>query len=135
VHPIKAISFRFIKMLVILISMADEMTLLVLKALADPTRMHIVEFLAGSVCGRVNILDEEGGVEGPTAGEVCCHITGADKINSTISHHLHELEAAGIVRLDKRGKTTVCTLIPSSLVGLSESLTKLASGDNQSGCC
>ena len=122
-------------MLDIIISMAVEMTIQVLKALADPTRLHIVEFLSRSICGRVNILDEEGGVEGPTAGEVCCHITGADKINSTISHHLHELESAGIVRLDKRGKTTVCTLIPSSLVGLSENLSKLASGENQTGCC
>ena len=118
-----------------IISMADEITLQALKALADPTRMHIVEFLSRSICGRVNLLDEEGGVEGPTAGEVCCHITGADKINSTISHHLHELEAAGIIRLDRRGKSTVCTLIPSSLVCLSESLTKLASGENQTGCC
>ena len=115
--------------------MANEMTVAVFKALADPTRLHIVEFLSRSICGRVNLLDDQGGVEGPTAGEVCCHITGAEKINSTISHHLHELEAAGIIRLDKRGKTTVCTLIPASLVGLSEQLTSLAKGENQAGCC
>lgn len=120
---------------VIIISMTNEMSLSVLKALADPTRLHIVEFLSRSICGRVNLIDESGGVEGPTAGEVCCHITGADKINSTISHHLHELESAGIIRLDKRGKTTVCTLIPSALIGLSDHLTSLASGENQTGCC
>ena len=122
-------------MTVIIISMANEMSLSVLKALADPTRLHIVEFLSGCACGRVNLLDDLGGVEGPTAGEVCCHITGADKINSTISHHLHELEAAGIIRLDKRGKTTVCTLIPDSLVGLSSLLTSLANGETKVDCC
>ena len=123
------------EMFAIIISMVNEMTIQVLKALSDPTRMHIVEFLSRSICGRVNLLDDEGGVEGPTAGEVCCHITGADKINSTISHHLHELEGAGIIKLDRRGKSTVCTLIPASLIGLSEQITKLASGDPQNGCC
>lgn len=119
----------------IVISMIDEMTLTVLKALADPTRLHIVEFLSRSVCGRVNLLDDAGAVEGPTAGEVCCHITGAEKITSTVSHHLHELEAAGVIRLEKRGKTTICTLAPASLISISEHLTKLASGENQTGCC
>lgn len=115
--------------------MADETISHVLKALADPTRLHIVEFLAKCACGQVSLLDESGAVEGPTAGEVCCHITGADKITSTVSHHLHELESAGVIKLEKRGKTTVCTLIPSSLAKLSEHFTDLASGNVQSGCC
>ncbi len=117
------------------ISMADETTFLILKALADPTRLHIVEFLAKCACGQINLLDESGAVEGPTAGEVCCHITGADKITSTVSHHLHELENAGLVKLEKRGKTTVCTLVPSALNDMALYLTKLASGENQTGCC
>ncbi len=110
------------------------MNLRVLKALADPTRFHIVEFLSHCLRGKASIR-EDGGVEGPTAGEVCCHITGADKISSTVSHHLHELESAGIVRLERKGKTTLCTLISSSLLGLSDHLINLASGDNQTGCC
>lgn len=115
--------------------MAGETISPLLRALADPTRMHIVEFLAKCACGRANLLDEDGAVEGPTAGEVCCHITGADKITSTVSHHLHELESAGLIKLEKRGKTTVCTLIPSALTKLSEHFTDLASGNSQGGCC
>jgi ArsR family transcriptional regulator len=122
-------------MLGIFISMAGETTFLIFKALADPTRLHIVEFLAKCAWGQINLLDESGAVEGPTAGEVCCHITGADKITSTVSHHLHELENAGLVKLEKRGKTTVCTLVPSALNDVSHYLTKLASGENQTGCC
>lgn len=110
-----------------------EMNVRGLKALGDPTRLHIVEFLSGCCCGRA-ALQDDGGVEGPTAGEVCCHITGAEKITSTISHHLHELEDAGIVRLSKRGKATVCTLEPSRLIELSNHLLRLAESKGP-GCC
>src|SRR5260370_1003474 len=62
------------------------------KALGDPTRLRIFEFLRG--CCRPVALDETGGVSpvnGPTVGEVCCRITGADRATSTISFHLKEL--------------------------------------------
>jgi DNA-binding transcriptional ArsR family regulator len=98
-----------------------------LKALADPTRLKIVEFLSHCCCLSAAIR-EDGAVEGPTAGEVCCHVTGAEKITSTISHHLHELESAGIVKLEKRGKATVCTLRPEALRALSGYLNALADG-------
>lgn len=114
--------------------MISEMNVRSLKALGDPTRLHIVELLSRSCCGRAAVR-ESGEVEGPTAGEVCCHITGADKITSTVSHHLHELEAAGLIRMERRGKTSMCTLRPEALLGLSEYLSSLASGDNQNGCC
>lgn len=98
-----------------------------LKALADPTRLHIVEFLSGCCCGRATVRDD-GGVEGPTAGEVCCHITGAEKITSTVSHHLHELEEAGLLKLERRGKTTLCILVPSALIDLAKYLSGIATG-------
>jgi ArsR family transcriptional regulator len=104
------------------------------KALSDPTRLHIVEFLSRCCCGRAAVRDD-GGVEGPTAGEVCCHITGADKITSTVSHHLHELEQAGLVSLERRGKTTVCTLIPAAFEDLAKHLAELAQGEGEGGCC
>lgn len=113
--------------------MNDEMNPRALRALGDPTRLHIVEFLSSCCCGRAAVRDD-GAVEGPTAGEVCCHITGAEKITSTISHHLHELEDAGLVKLEKRGKATLCTLRPERLIALSEYLAGLAAGDGQ-GCC
>ena len=108
-----------------IISMDAEMRARVFKALSDPTRIRIVEFLSSSCCGRA-ALRPDGGVENPTAGEVCCYITGANKITSTISHHLHELESVGLIRLEKRGKATLCTISPSRLTDLAEYLTQLA---------
>jgi len=121
-------------MCVTIISMNGETMVVALKALSDPTRLHIVEFLSRCCCGRAAVRDD-GGVEGPTAGEVCCHITGAEKITSTVSHHLHELEEAGLVKLERRGKTTVCTLVPATLEDLSGRLAELAKGEGQGGCC
>ena len=96
------------------------------KALGDPTRLHIVEFLAKMCCHRAAV-DDQGGVEGPTAGEICCHITGAEKITSTVSQHLHELEAAELVRIERNGKRMVCTLRTEQLETLADYLRGLAS--------
>lgn len=115
--------------------MTGETTQKTLKALADPTRLRIVVFLSKMCCGTAAV-DEEGGVyDGPTAGEVCCHITGAEKITSTVSFHLHELEAAGIIRIERRGKKMVCTLKPESLNALSDELRRIANGERNDGCC
>jgi ArsR family transcriptional regulator len=120
-------------MYAIIISMMNEMTLRALKALADPTRLQIVAFLSTMCCGRAAV-NEDGGVEGPTAGEICCHITGAQRITSTVSHHLHELEAAGLVQIERRGKTMVCTLRPEGLETLSDFIRSLANADGRAGC-
>ena len=114
--------------------MVNETTQRAFKALADPTRLHIVEFLASMCCGRAAV-NEDGGVEGATAGEVCCHITGAEKITSTVSHHLHELEAIGLVQIERRGKSMVCTLRHENLLSLSDYLRSLALSENRKGCC
>ena len=114
--------------------MERETTLRALRALGDPTRLHIVEFLSACCCGTAAVR-EDGGVEGPTAGEVCCHITGAERITSTVSHHLHELEAAGLVSLTRSGKTTVCTLCPEARAALAAALIALATGSAEGGCC
>jgi ArsR family transcriptional regulator len=106
----------------------------VFKALSDPTRLHILEFLACCCCGRAAI-QEDGGVEGRTAGEVCCHITGIDRVTSTVSHHLHELANADLIRIERRGKTAVCTLVPETMLALAAHLTGLASGEDQGACC
>lgn len=115
--------------------MADEITLRALKALSDPTRFRIVEFLSGMCCGTAAV-DEEGGVyEGPTASEVCCHITGADRITSTVSHHLHELEEAGLIRIERRGKRMICALRPEAFENLSARLALVAKGETRNECC
>lgn len=123
-----------IEMCAILISMVSEMNAKALKALADPTRAHIVEFLARQCCGTAAVR-EDGGVEGPTAGEVCCHITGADRITSTVSHHLHDLEEAGLIQMERRGKTMVCSLRPETLNDLAAYLLSLTQGANENDCC
>lgn len=84
-------------------------------------------------CNRAAV-HEDGGVEGPTAGEICCHITGAEKITSTVSQHLHELEAVGLIRIERRGKTMVCTLKPDCLRALGEYLIAL-SAEERGDCC
>lgn len=98
-----------------------------LKALGDPTRLHAIQLLSRGCCGAASV-NEEGGIEGPTAGEVCCHITGADKITSTISHHLHELGDAGLLKLEKRGKSTYCSLEAEALRELGQTLIDIAAG-------
>jgi len=106
-----------------------------LKTISDPSRLHIVEFLSQKCC-RTAAVDEDGGVyEGPTASEVCCHLTGVDKINSTISHHLHELEAAGLVRIERKGKKMICTLRPEGVEELADYLRAIAKGELITDCC
>lgn len=84
------------------------------KALGDPTRLHIYQFLRGQDLPIA--VDEEGGVRpvsGPTVGEVCCHITGRERITSTISEHLKELRLAGLIVMERRGKNMICAVNPA----------------------
>jgi len=79
------------------------------KALGDPTRLRIFEFLRSCCCP---VAVEETGdvrvVQGPTAGEVCCRVTGSERISSTVSFHLKELRLAGLITMERRGKHMVC---------------------------
>jgi ArsR family transcriptional regulator len=89
------------------------------KALGDPTRLRIFQFLR-SCCGPVAV-DESGDVRevrGPTAGEVCCRVTGSERINSTVSFHLKELRLAGLIAMERRGKHMVCSVNPQAVATL-----------------
>jgi ArsR family transcriptional regulator len=68
------------------------------KALADPTRVGIVNRLAGSE-------------------EVCvCDLTAAFELSQpTISHHLRVLRDVGLVRAAKRGTWSYYRLVPEAV--------------------
>lgn len=91
----------------------------VCKALGDPTRARIFEFLVNCCCPVA--VGEEGEVRpvvGVTAGEVCCQVTGSETITSTVSFHLKELRQAGLVTVERRGKHMVCGIDREALARL-----------------
>ena len=106
------------------------------KALGDPTRLHIFAFLR-SCCGPVAV-EETGEVRpvvGPTVGEVCCHVTGAEQINSKISHHLKELRLAGLITVERRGKNMICGVNREAVAALAFYLGGEGSDKNNGGGC
>lgn len=104
------------------------------KALGDPTRLRIFDFLR-CCCGSVAVgaEGEVRPVEGPTVGEVCCQVTGADKITSTISFHLKELRNAGLIVMERRGKNMICSLDRDALRTLANYLSD--EREKSSDCC
>lgn len=102
------------------------------KALGDATRLHIFNFLRGCCCPvAVGSTGDVRPVAGPTVGEICCHITGADRISSSISHHIKELRLAGLVTVERRGKNMICGVNLEALVLLTRYLAEARPGE----CC
>lgn len=108
---------------------APDVTLL-FKALADPTRRGIFEFLCERCCP-VGVEDtgEVRQVRGTTVGDVCCHITGGEKFSSTISFHIKELRLAGLIRAEKDGKYMVCSVRREAIDAMTDYLTSLPRPD------
>jgi len=107
------------------------------KALGDPTRLHIFEFLRSCCCPvAVDETGEVRPVSGPTVGEVCCHVTGAEQINSKISHHLKELRLAGLITVERRGKNMICGVNRAAIAALANYLSDSeTSNKNAAGPC
>ncbi len=104
------------------------------KALGDPTRLHIFEFLRSCCCPVA--VEKSGDVRpasGPTVGEVCCHVTGAEQINSSISHHLKELRLAGLISVERRGKNMICGVNRETVAALAAFLSA-GPAENCCGC-
>lgn len=115
--------------------MDEKSAALMFKALGDPTRLRIFLFLRGCCCP---VSLDDGGevrtVDGPTVGEVCCHVTGLDKITSTISFHLKELRQAGLIQMDKRGKNMICSVDRQAIEILTAYLSNTGNS-NLKECC
>ncbi len=109
---------------------------LMFKALGDPTRLRIFAFLRAQCCHVA--VEDNGDVRpmiGPTVGEVCCHVTGAEQINSTISHHLKELRLAGLITVERRGKNMICGVNREAVAVLESYLGRDTSTRNERGSC
>lgn len=105
------------------------------KALGDPTRLNIFQFLRGC-CHEVAVGEsgEVRPVEGPTVGEVCCQISGERKITTSMSFHLKELRLAGLIQMDRRGKNMICRVDPKAVEALSRFFLTNP-GQQDSDCC
>ena len=93
------------------------------RALGDPTRMRIFDFLRSCCCEVA--VDEGGDVcpsDGSTVGTVCCHVTGGEKVTSTVSFHLKELKNAGLITIERRGRHMLCAIVPSAVDALHDYL-------------
>jgi ArsR family transcriptional regulator len=81
----------------------------ILKALADPRRFELLERIAKAGC--------------PLG---CAQALAALPISAaTLSHHIKELETAGLIDVRREGKFHFLTLRPAALRGLSELLGSL----------
>ncbi len=95
-----------------------------LKALANPHRLAILTRLVrccppGSAC------------RGDDRRQPCVGELGRDLgiVPSTVSHHLKELRAAGLVNMTRRGQTIECSVDAGAIERLAEFFSRLAAGD------
>jgi ArsR family transcriptional regulator len=112
----------------------EEAVATVFKALGDPTRLRIFEFLR--CCDREIEIDEAGQCRPSGAlsvGEVCCRLS---QPMSTVSFHLKELRLAGLVQTEKRGRSIYCSINPAGLELIREFLDRpTATEETDDGCC
>lgn len=84
------------------------------KALSNPHRLQIFNILAGCcVPGTICSTDEMMG---------CCVGELGDQLeiaSSTLSHHLKELNRAGLIQMQREGKQIQCSINPGTLAEIS----------------
>lgn len=103
------------------------------RALGDPTRLRIFEFLR--CCDREIVIEEDGSCRpaGPmSVGEVCCRFSQS---MSTVSHHLKELRQAGLIRTEKRGRSIFCRVNPAALEFLRKFTEDTTDSSEREVCC
>jgi ArsR family transcriptional regulator, arsenate/arsenite/antimonite-responsive transcriptional repressor len=92
---------------------------LVFKALADPTRLRILDLLKskGRSCCELISRDERG---------LCaCDIEEAVKLSqAAVSHHMGLLRRAGLVNAEKRGRWMYYSRNEAAIAGLTDTIAK-----------
>jgi ArsR family transcriptional regulator, arsenate/arsenite/antimonite-responsive transcriptional repressor len=85
----------------------------ILKALADPKRFELLEKIAKANC------------------PLGCSVAGAALAISpaTLSHHIKELESAGLIQVAREGKFHFLSLKPGVLESLASTLESLSPGN------
>lgn len=85
------------------------------KALSNPHRLGIFLRLAGCCTPKrtCSSLDEMGACVGDLGKDLGI-------APSTVSHHIKELQRAGLIRMQRRGQRVTCWVDPITLEGLSE---------------
>lgn len=79
----------------------------VFKALGDPNRLAIFQLILA--CGERACSPQE-------ACNSISRIAARFELSlSTVSHHIKELRAVGLVRCDKQGQTVYCSAVPDVL--------------------
>lgn len=91
----------------------------VLRALADPTRIRLLQYLAES-----------------ESGTACaCHLPDALGITQpTLSHHMRKLHDAGLVERERRGRWVHYTVRPEALARVRRFLELPVSGAKERSC-
>ncbi len=99
------------------------------KALGNPQRLNIFINLADSCCQRVSCNTEDDGVTVSYLAE------GEDLAMSTVSHHLRELERAGLIKKNKSGKQVYCCVNEEQIRNLQEILGEMVDKAEPSSSC
>lgn len=86
-------------------------------ALADSTRLKILLYLSHQ---KVQTTEDE----------LCSHIAAPSSKFFTITHHLHELEAVGLISIGRKEGQVVCSLRPHLLLDLAGELKAIAKGQS-----
>ena len=83
------------------------------KALSNPHRLKIFLHLVGC-CPPGNPADLP--MSGEAQGCSCVGDLGRDLgiVPSTVSHHIKELRRAGLIRVERRGRTVECSMEPEA---------------------
>jgi ArsR family transcriptional regulator, arsenate/arsenite/antimonite-responsive transcriptional repressor len=96
----------------------------IFKALSDPTRLAVFQCIrccgpncgydteSGACCGPSDAPVSCAACDGITACRIRCQVPCAP---STLTHHLNELRAAGLITTEREGRVVRCRVRPDAL--------------------